>query len=187
MLRTLPIALLGLALAAALAGCAPAALTATPEPRASAPAATGAPTRPASAAAPTRPPALSATPTNADSSAGAASATAAPGRTTLPEAVPSATPPALSGGEAQGGTAPDELVAQAVADLAARSGAPAGEITLVLAEAVVWNDGSLGCPERGVVYTQALVPGFRILLSWRGEVYDYRADERLVRLCERRS
>lgn len=32
------------------------------------------------------------------------------------------------------------------------------------AEAVTWPDGSLGCPQPGRMYTQALVPGWRIVV-----------------------
>jgi hypothetical protein len=32
----------------------------------------------------------------------------------------------------------------------------------ILAEDVTWSDGSLGCPRPGLMYTQALVPGWRL-------------------------
>src|SRR5689334_14364032 len=32
-------------------------------------------------------------------------------------------------------------------------------------ERVTWRDGSLGCPQPGMVYTQGLVPGWRIELA----------------------
>lgn len=34
-----------------------------------------------------------------------------------------------------------------------------------LAESVTWSDGSLGCPQPGQTYTQALVDGYRILIT----------------------
>jgi hypothetical protein len=41
----------------------------------------------------------------------------------------------------------------------------------VVAERVTWSDGSLGCPEPDMMYTQALVEGYRIvLLTDEGEV-----------------
>ncbi len=43
------------------------------------------------------------------------------------------------------------------------------------AETVTWNDGSLGCPEPGQIYTQALVPGYHFVLGHRGQRYDYHA------------
>ena len=41
--------------------------------------------------------------------------------------------------------------------------ADAGEPTLMRAERVEWNDGSLGCPEPGIAYTQAIVPGYNFV------------------------
>lgn len=39
------------------------------------------------------------------------------------------------------------------------------DLTVIRAEAVTWPDGSLGCPEVDMMYTQALVPGYRIIVS----------------------
>jgi hypothetical protein len=50
-------------------------------------------------------------------------------------------------------------------------------ITITRAEAIVWNDGSLGCPQPGEVYTQATVPGYWIVLEVNGRAYDYHAAE----------
>jgi len=58
-------------------------------------------------------------------------------------------------------------------------------VTVVRAEAVQWPDGSLGCPERGVVYTQAIVPGYHVVFAVDGREYDYRVTETgSVRRCE---
>ena len=57
--------------------------------------------------------------------------------------------------------------------------------TVVTAEAVEWSDGSLGCPERGMMYTQAITPGYHVVISVDGTEYDYRAtDAGQVRLCQ---
>ena len=57
--------------------------------------------------------------------------------------------------------------------------------TVVRAEAVEWSDGSLGCPEPGMLYTQAITPGYHVVISVDGVEYDYRATEAgQVRLCE---
>ena len=61
----------------------------------------------------------------------------------------------------------------AVADLAARLGVDADEVTVVAVEEVAWRDGSLGCAEQGRVYTQALVDGHRITLAVGEERYEY--------------
>lgn len=56
---------------------------------------------------------------------------------------------------------------------------------LVSVEAVTWNDGSLGCPKPGEVYTQALVDGFRVVVELDGEEFDYRVPlDGEPRLCE---
>ena len=55
------------------------------------------------------------------------------------------------------------------------TGVDRSEIEVVLAEAVTWSDGSIGCPEEGMVYTQALVPGYRVSLDIAGEEIHYHA------------
>ena len=61
----------------------------------------------------------------------------------------------------------------AVADLADRLDVDPAEIDVVSVDEVTWSDGSLGCPEPGMAYTQALVDGIRILLSVDGVEYEY--------------
>jgi hypothetical protein len=59
----------------------------------------------------------------------------------------------------------------------AATGVQADEIQIVTAEAVTWSDGSLGCPVEGQMYTQALVPGYRVVLDVAGEETAYHASE----------
>jgi len=66
-------------------------------------------------------------------------------------------------------------VQAARADAAQRTGLPAGSIALVNAEAVTWPDGSLGCPQPGMNYTMALVPGYRVKLRVDAKLFDYHA------------
>jgi hypothetical protein len=49
---------------------------------------------------------------------------------------------------------------------------------LIGAEAVTWSDGSLGCPQPGMAYTQALVPGYRVRLRGPEGEMDYHASTR---------
>lgn len=59
--------------------------------------------------------------------------------------------------------------------------------TVKSATSVTWPDGSWGCPEPGMVYTQALVPGARAIVTVEGTSYDYRfGPGPSPRLCERR-
>ncbi len=52
------------------------------------------------------------------------------------------------------------------------------EITVTRAEAVVWNDGSLGCPKPGEFYIQMLINGYWVVLEVEGIEYDYRVSDK---------
>ena len=67
--------------------------------------------------------------------------------------------------------------AAAVRDLARHLSVPEGEVEVVSVESVIWPDGSLGCPQPGMYYTQALVEGSQVLLTHDGRGYDYHASE----------
>ena len=51
---------------------------------------------------------------------------------------------------------------------------PREQLVIARAEPVVWNDGSLGCPEPGMMYTQALVNGYWVIIDAAGRKYDFR-------------
>jgi hypothetical protein len=74
-------------------------------------------------------------------------------------------------------TEPEQLpiVAPARVDLAERLGVAPEEIEVVTAERVTWPDGSLGCPEPGMSYTQAMVEGSKVVLGHDDRVYVYHA------------
>lgn len=83
------------------------------------------------------------------------------------------------------GEVPADLLAAILADAADRSGLDAAEIEELRAESTTWPDGSLGCPEPGQVYTQALVDGYHIVLDAAGDELDYRATTSgSFQLCE---
>lgn len=67
------------------------------------------------------------------------------------------------------------LIDKASADLANRLSIQIVEITVVEATAVVWPDGSLGCPEEGMVYAQVLTPGYLIRLQSGDQEFEYHA------------
>jgi hypothetical protein len=69
----------------------------------------------------------------------------------------------------------DAIVAAILADAAERTGVPEEAIEVVQAEAVTWSDGSMDCPEPGMLYTQALVDGFHVIVDADGEELDYRS------------
>jgi hypothetical protein len=58
----------------------------------------------------------------------------------------------------------DEPVRAARAAAARHTGLAPETHALLGAERVTWPDGSLGCPAPGRMYTQALVPGYRVRL-----------------------
>jgi hypothetical protein len=72
-------------------------------------------------------------------------------------------------------TAPAAVVDKAILDLVSRTNVPADSVTVIAAEKKTWPDGSLGCPEPGMSYTQALVDGSRVLLEAEGRLYAYHA------------
>ncbi len=78
------------------------------------------------------------------------------------ERVPTGDEPSITG------EVPDGLLVDIVDDLAEREGADIQAIETVRAEAVTWNDGSLGCAQPGMVYTQALVDGYHVELKSTG-------------------
>lgn len=80
---------------------------------------------------------------------------------------PSSTPPSASP------STPTGAVGQAVDDLATTLGVDAGEVEVVSVEEVTWRDGSRGCAEPGMSYTQALVDGSRITLRAGERPYEY--------------
>lgn len=69
------------------------------------------------------------------------------------------------------------------ADLATRD-VDASSLVVVSSRAVTWADASLGCPEPGVAYNQALVPGLHLVVEANSVQYDYRiATDGPPRLC----
>jgi hypothetical protein len=71
-------------------------------------------------------------------------------------------------------------VVQAMLDLSARVGANVDDIELVSLLEVTWRDGSLGCPEPGVAYTQSLVPGQQMILRVDGQEYHYHSGKNSI-------
>ena len=87
-----------------------------------------------------------------------------------PERVPPTEPATPVTGEV-----PTAILSAIVQDLAARTDTSLEQISVIRDQAVVWSDGSLGCPQPGVMYTQALVDGYWVELEVDGRTFDYRA------------
>lgn len=71
----------------------------------------------------------------------------------------------------------EAAVEQAKADLAKRQGIDKEEIVVVEVDSVDWPDTSLGCPEPGMIYAQVITPGYKILLAYAQEIYEYHSDK----------
>lgn len=75
------------------------------------------------------------------------------------------------------GEVPEAILDAMRADAAERGGVAVDEVAVNTAETVEWSDGSMGCPEPGMVYTQAIVPGYLVVLEAGGSTYEYHAAE----------
>ena len=98
---------------------------------------------------------------------------------------------ALSAAAANAQSAVDEVPAALVdkvrADLASEQSVNAGDVKVVSAQAVNWPNGALGCPKPGTMYTQAIVPGYRIELEAAGHRFTYHASAKgSFKRCDRR-
>ncbi len=67
------------------------------------------------------------------------------------------------------------LLEKAKTDLAQRLSVLPEEIAIVQATSVTWPDGSLGCPQEGMVYAQVLTPGYLIRLQSGDQKFEYHA------------
>lgn len=81
-------------------------------------------------------------------------------------------PPAMEAGTM---TRIESLKEVALADAMKRTGLDRRLLKVRSAETVTWSDGSLGCPQPGMLYTQALVPGYRVWIDAGGKLLDYHA------------
>jgi hypothetical protein len=72
-----------------------------------------------------------------------------------------------------------QSVTEAVlADAVQRTGIERDRLKVASAQSVTWADGSLGCPQPGMSYTMALVPGYWIKVRAGEQVLDYHASQR---------
>lgn len=80
------------------------------------------------------------------------------------------------------GPVPDSVaqrpdVVAATEDYAKRMNVDVQDVTVEGFASVTWSDGSIGCPEPGMMYTQALVPGYQLVLGVDGQLASYHAAE----------
>jgi hypothetical protein len=98
--------------------------------------------------------------------------------------VPSPSPTATDSTSAlDPGDVPAAVFNKIVADAVAQTGVDPSAITVKESRSVTWSDGSLGCPQPGMVYTQVLVDGFRVVLIANGKQLDYHGTGDRFVLC----
>jgi hypothetical protein len=73
---------------------------------------------------------------------------------------------------------PDDLLTAIKADAANKAGADSAQVEVISVEEVTWNDGSLGCPQPGMMYTQARVPGYKVIVKVGDQQFTYHAAQR---------
>ncbi len=71
-----------------------------------------------------------------------------------------------------------DAITAAKQDLIGRLQIDESAIEVLEVRVVQWPDGSLGCPQEGMLYTQAIVDGGQVILGVDERVYDYRIDDR---------
>ena len=81
---------------------------------------------------------------------------------------------------APGASVPEGLRGQprvdaAIADTATRQRVSPAQVVVAAWSPVTWSDGSLGCPQPGMSYTQATVDGELLILRVEGGLYQYHA------------
>jgi len=75
-----------------------------------------------------------------------------------------------------------ETINRARADLARRLAVKEGEIAEDSVEPADFPDAALGAPVEGEMSAQVITPGWRIRLKTGGRSYEYRANDRKIRL-----
>ena len=72
------------------------------------------------------------------------------------------------------GEVPQAILESILKEAAVQAKVDRDQLVVARAQSVVWSDGSLGCPEPGMMYTQTLVNGYWVIIEARGKQYDFR-------------
>jgi hypothetical protein len=110
--------------------------------------------------------------------ASAAEKPATPRTIAPPTRIPDPVVPGPPGERVDIASVPRDVRRAVVADAAKRFSVSENEVVLVDAERVTWSDGAIGCPEPGQMYTQMLVPGFRVSAKTTAGQMLYHTDSR---------
>lgn len=124
-------------------------------------------------------------PTTTDDGAAASPAPAqspaaspSPATETSPSPAPSPSPDAAAGpdlGSVTGEQA--QILTQALGQLATQANVDVSNFRVESFEEEEWSDGSLGCPDPATMYTQAIVPGYKVVVSDGSRTYDLHASQ----------
>ncbi len=106
--------------------------------------------------------------------------------TTTPTAPATTTVPTTPEDPPVTGETPASILDPILADASDRTGVAVDDLVVIRSEFVDWPDGSLGCPEDGLLYPQVITPGYWVQVDADGTILDYRAGQRTgsFRLCE---
>ena len=66
----------------------------------------------------------------------------------------------------------------ALRDATGRLGVSAAQLQVETLEQREWRDSSLGCPQPGAFYAQAITPGYLLIVSGGGKRLEYHTDTR---------
>ena len=69
----------------------------------------------------------------------------------------------------------DATIVRVKEDLAKRQGAPLDAISTLSTAEATWRDTSMGCGKPTELHAKVDIEGYRIILGYKGERFDYRA------------
>ena len=72
------------------------------------------------------------------------------------------------------GQVPQAILDPILNEAAALAKVSREQLVIVRAQSVIWSDGSFGCTEPGMMYTQILVNGYWVVIEAEGQKYDFR-------------
>jgi hypothetical protein len=94
--------------------------------------------------------------------------------TATPTLTPVVTPTLTEKTPPMQGEVPQGILEAILAEAAKLAKVAREKLVIVRAESVVWNNGALGCPQPGMMYTDALVNGYWVVIDAGGKRYDFR-------------
>ncbi|HUP17474.1 MAG TPA: hypothetical protein VM848_15670 [Acidimicrobiia bacterium] len=72
---------------------------------------------------------------------------------------------------------PESMLSSVIEDAASRQSVGLAAVTVLSGQPVDWSDGSLGCPEPGMSYTQVLTPGYLVMVDAGGATLEYHLNQ----------